>query len=373
MDLSKPIPVSFSCSPPSSAVSLLKENLSPSSNPPAQSDLLRSIRATLHGLRSPENESSSIQSVLHWSDELAAEEELTWDAYTLVASVGGVIRKKWDFKPGHQRIQWACAGYIDQPTSIISISSTSPARYTSDLHAGPPPPKDLSERPTFGPFAKIQQETRRDVEPGSRPRAIYVFFRNMGKVFLVNGIEYTFNLPFVTRKAWPMFPHGVLIQRILDSTEIEEANISGDPPLPTIFSFTNPFAEVTAIGLTKKIFGGFRQLPLSLKAPGSEESTSAHERIPPQEVVIWVSQRDAHTTDDLLLTLDVETRVVTLWRYAYIKSEQNPVSREGPDAAMDTGEPENAGMHTASELEMERLRPLFWFERLYQFEVSSSE
>lgn len=378
MDLSKPIPISFYRTPPTSAVSLLSKSTSKNKSLPdtlVESDLLRSIRATLHGLRSQSNEKSQIRSSLYWSDDLCAEEELAWDAYTLVVSSGGVIRKKWDFTEGRQRIQWACIGHIDQPASIVAISSTSPARYTSDLHAGPPPPKDPSERPSFGPFATIQQEPKRDVELGSRPRAIYVFFRNMGKVFLANGIEYTFNLPFVARKAWPVFPHGVIIQRILDPTEIEEANLSGDPPLPTIFSFTNPFAEVTAIGLINHIYGGFRQLPVSLRPLDALDTSSPsdHERIPPHEVVVWVSQRGPYTSDDVILTLDLETRVMTVWRYAYVKPQEKPAVREGLEAAVDNDDPPTVGLHTASDLEMERLHPLFWFERLYQFDAPAKE
>jgi anaphase-promoting complex subunit 1 len=293
-------------------------------------------------------------------------EELTWDAYTVVLSSGSTIRKKWDFTQGNQRIQWACIGYIDQPTSIISISSTSPARYTSDIHSGPPPPKSPSERSTFGPFAAIQQVPKRDIEPASRSRAVYVFFRNMGKVFLTNGIEYTFNLPFVTRKAWPVFPHGVLIQRILDPTEIVEANLSGDPPLPTIFSFTNPFAEVSAVGIANQIVGGFRQLPLSLKP--LDIQIRDHERIPPQEVIIWVSHRGPQTSDDIILTLNLETTVLTVWRYAYVKPQEESAGKEGSTPSMDTDE-----LSSSNELEIERLCPFFWFERLHRFNIPPQE
>jgi anaphase-promoting complex subunit 1 len=370
MDSSKPVPISFYRTPELSAVSQLRNSSRHKeafSNITFESDLLRSIRASLHGLRSPESDSVPIHTLPYWSDELAAEEELTWDSYKLIISSGGVIRKKWDFTEGHQRIQWACIGYIDQPTSIVSMSSTSPARYTTDLHAGPPPSRSPSERSTFGPFATVQQEQKREVEFGSRPRAIYVFFRNMGKIFLTNGIEYTFNLPFVTRIAWPAFPHGVIIQRVLDPTEIEEANVSGDPPLPTIFSFTNPFAEVTAVGVTSQIIGGFHQVPVSLNALHPRD----HEHITPQEVIVWVSQRGPQISDDIVLMLNPETRLMTVWRYAHLTVEK-PVGGEVPDLVTGKdllGSPRSV----SSEMEVDRLRPCVWFEKLYQFHAPLEE
>ena len=370
MDPLKPIQVGLHPLPPSSATSLLrrcqKRKAAAGSNDRPESDLLRSIKATLHGSNPPQGSETSTIHSLYYEDETALETELTWDAYTVVLSCGGVIRKKWDFSQGNQRIQWACIGHLNQPTSIFSISSTSPARYTSDLHSGPPPIKDPSARETFGPFSSVQQEQHKEVEAASRPKGTFVFFRNIGKVFLSNGIEYTFNLPFVTRRAWPAHPHGVIIQRVFDPSELEEARISGDPPLPTLFSFTNPFAEVAAVGVSSRILGGFGSRPITLENPPG--LTAHQEQIPPQEIVIWVSQRGTISQDDIALTLDPDVRTMTLWRYVYVDPDGEKLA---PDK--DNDEDMRSTMSDTSELEVESLRPCFWFEKLVCFHVPQTE
>jgi anaphase-promoting complex subunit 1 len=370
MDPSKPILVGLHPLPTSAATSLLrqcqKRKAAAGLNDYPESDLLRSIKATLHGSDPPRGSETSTIHSLHYEDETSLETELTWDAYTVVLSCGGVIRKKWDFSQGNQRIQWACIGHLNQPTSIFSISSTSPARYTSDLHSGPPPIKDSSTRETFGPFSSIQQEQLKEVEAASRPKGTFVFFRNIGKVFLSNGIEYTFNLPFVTRRAWPAHPHGVVIQRVFDPSELEEARISGDPPLPTLFSFTNPFAEVAAVGVSSRILGGFGSRSIILEHPPS--LTGSQEQVPPQEIVIWVSQRGNISQDDLAITLDPDVHTMKLWRYVYVDPDG-----EKPKPGKDNDDNMGSTISAGSELEVERLRPCFWFEKLVCFDVPQTE
>ena len=88
--------------------------------------------------------------------------------------------------------------------------------------------RDNRTRTTFGPFERAEQERRREIEPESRVRATFVFLRSVGWIYLLNGIEYTFSLPFIVRRAWPLYPHGVIIQRVLAPTEVEEAELTGD-------------------------------------------------------------------------------------------------------------------------------------------------
>ena len=369
MDPLKPIQVGLHPLPPSAATSLLKRcqkrKAAAGSNDYPESDLLRSIKTTLHGSDPPRGSETSTIHSLYYEDETSLETELTWDAYTVVLSCGGVIHKKWDFSQGNQRIQWACIGHLNQPTSIFSILSTSPARYTSDLHSGPPI-KDPPTRATFGPFCSVQQEQHKEIDVASRPRGTFVFFRNIGKVFLSNGIEYTFNLPFVTRRAWPAHPHGVIIQRVFDLSELEEARISGDPPLPTLFSFTNPFAEVAAVGVSSRILGGFGSRPITLENPPSP--TNPQEQILPQEIVIWVSQRGKISRDDIILTLDPDVHTMTLWRYVYIDPDG-----EKPKPQKHSDEDIQPKISIGPELEVESLRPCFWFEKLVCFDAPQTE
>ena len=53
-------------------------------------------------------------------------------------------------------------------------------------------------------------------------------------------MDYTFSLPFIVQKAWPISPHDIIIQRVLEPTEIVKADLSSDAILPTIFSATSP-------------------------------------------------------------------------------------------------------------------------------------
>ncbi|KAH9830809.1 uncharacterized protein C8Q71DRAFT_716467 [Rhodofomes roseus] len=231
------------------------------------------------------------------------------------------MRKRWNFCEDDQPVQWACIGWFDQPGAIVSASSLRPAHYAYDYHDQTTPIAEASERETFGPFARAQQDHKREQEPGSRARAIFIFLRSIGRVFLMNGMEYTFHIPFIVRRAWPLSPHGVMMQRQMDPNELEEAKLSGEPALATIFAFTNPYAEPAPIGLTDKILGGFNNIPPTLK---DDDPHKAIVTIPAEEQVVFVSQRTTHTADQIAITVDAAKKTVTIWRYAFIKPKNIP-------------------------------------------------
>ena len=298
--------------------------------PPEESKLLKAIRQNLRGSRSASDTFINIARYAAIEDvplpranphvEPYGEEELSWDTYTVTWTVGGVMRKRWSFREDDQPVQWACIGWFDQPGAIASASSR-PAHYTHDYQDKANPMTESSDRPTFGPFARAQQDRKREEEPGSQARAIFILLRSIGRVFLMNGMEYTFYIPFIVRRAWPLSPHGVMMQRQLDAAEVEEAKVSGEPPLPTIFAFTNPFAEPAPIGLTERISGGFNNLPATLK---DEDSQKAMVTIPADEQVVFVSQRTADVADPLVVTVDAVQKKLTVWRYALIKPKDIP-------------------------------------------------
>jgi anaphase-promoting complex subunit 1 len=153
---------------------------------------------------------------------------------------------------------------------------------------------------------------------------VFVFLRSIGKIYLVNGIEYTFSLPFIVRKAWALYPHGVMIQRVLDPTEVEEAELTGDTTLPTIFSVTSPFSEAASVGLTAGILGGSDTAADTLKDE-DENTTRPLKSVPATETVVWVSHRGPESTDDVLVTVDVERHQLAIWRYVYIKPKDTPL------------------------------------------------
>ena len=302
--------------PTSSAHEYLNRVSRARSTPSGETDLLKSIRIALRG--SDTESISAVQSTsFFYEGEPWREDELTWNAHTVILSSGGVMRKKWDFGEEGQSIQWACIGWLEQntPTSTLLHSSQPHLSVTTS---------DPAVRPTFGPFAQVQQNSVLALGKPTRVASVFVFLRSIGKIFLTNGLEYTFSLPFIVRKAWPLSPHGVMIQRVLEPSEIEEAEVTGDAVLPTIFSVTSPFSEAGTVGLTTGIVGGFYDTTPLLKDE-DENSTKPLKSVAPTEMVVWTSHRGPASHYDVLITIDVGQRQLSIWRYAYIKPKDTPV------------------------------------------------
>ena len=303
----------------SSAVQLLEQASRFSTDADDESDLLKSIRGALRG------SGTEPVSTVHSStlSQGWAETEITWNAHTLIMSSGGVMQKRWNFEEEGQPIQWACVGvYWLTSLTDSKLSAHSAARCTSDRDHRPG--DDPSKKSTFGLFTLAQRERERGLERGVRCPAVFVFLRSIGKIFLLNGLEYTFSLPFIVRKAWALYPHGVMIQRVLDPIEVEEADNTGDTTLPTIFSVTSPFSEAASVGLTKGILGGYDTIPDTLKDE-EENLTKPLKSVPATEIIVWVSNPNPETVDDVLVTVDVEKQQLSIWRYVYIKPKDTPL------------------------------------------------
>lgn len=298
--------------------------LGPITQTTRESNLLSSIRSALRGTSSetvvldPGLHSTSFISL----EEVHGEEELIWNDHTVVLSVGGVMKRKWNFQAEGQPVQWACMAFLEQ-----SVSSSK--RKYSNLQRSEqksPSPKPPAERPTFGPFSQTRQETTPVVTAEGITPAVVVFLRSIGKVFVRNGFEYTFSLPFIVRRAWPVTPHGIILQRALDPGEVEEAELTGDSVLPTIFGITSPFAEAGAVGLTTGIIGGNARTPLVRLKDEAENASRPLKSVPSSEVLIWASHKGPSTSYELVVTVDAEKRGLSIWRYVYIKPKDTPTS-----------------------------------------------
>lgn len=302
-------------------------------DPAQESVLLRSIRSALRGSNPDRDwQHSAFYDV---SFELETEdasvvEELLWDQERVVLCAGGVIQKQWSFLHEGQPVQWACNGWLQQAGAVAAPRSS--GHYTNEAHSGlslsreRERERDTRARATFGPFERAEQERRREIEPEERVRATFVFLRSVGWIYLRNGVEYTFSLPFIVRKAWPLHPHGVIIQRVLEPTEVQEAELTGDDTLPTVFSLTSPLAEATVVDYAADIVGGFHSVPLSL-VHDDESSGRASEPLSACEVILWVSHQGHGEDSDLLVTVHPERRQLSVWRYAYVKLGDVPFSR----------------------------------------------
>ena len=315
----EPILISFNARPATPSSRYFARSGS-NDNPTSRgSDLLNSIRNALRGSQGePESPVTSV--VFSQTSGSADEDELSWDKHTLFLSSGGVIRKKWSFEGEGQIIQWACVGWFEQPSTLASPSAARSAHYTSSDIQDETVLPDPKQRPTFGPFTRAEQERELLKDSTTRYRAVFVFLRGLGRIFFMNGLEYTFYLPFVVRRAWPLAPHGVIVQRLLEPGEFEEAAVSKDEPLPTTFAMVDPFAEASAVGLTAFIKNG-RPSALDEHEPGTPIAT-----IPAQEHLLWVSGNEADPLEQLALTLNMERNQLSVWHYTYVDPKEGSES-----------------------------------------------
>ncbi|KAH9859030.1 hypothetical protein C2E23DRAFT_717409 [Lenzites betulinus] len=174
-------------------------------------------------------------------------------------------------------------------------------------------------------------ERKHEEDPDIRTRGIFVFLRGMAKIYLLNGLEHTLNLPFIVRKAWPVEPCGLFIQRVVEGWELEENKQSGAEPLTTIFTLTSPFAEPSVIGITDGIRGGFEAHPLQMKPDYAAEQAS----LPPDERILWVTPQARDMVSSLVVTLNVDLNRLSIWRYVYappsssLKTPRAPTAHSG--------------------------------------------
>ncbi|KAJ4490696.1 hypothetical protein J3R30DRAFT_122797 [Lentinula aciculospora] len=291
-----------------------------SSNDEHESVLLKSIKSALRGTGvSPPSTVHSSRVCIGGNN--GTEQELTWNDDNVVLSVGGVVKKKWSFELEGQPVQWACIGWLEESESFPPKHFSERQDFAS---------RSSFERPTFGPFFYTNQKS--SPPPGkrhSKVSAVFVFLRSIGKVYFDSGLEHTFALPFIVRKAWPVTPHGLLIQRVLEPAELYEAELAVEDVLPTIFCLSNPFAEPSAVGLTSGIIGNSGSATLTDE---DENSTKPLKPIPPHEIILWTSHSGPNSPHEIVVTLDSGKRRLKVWRYVYIKPKDSPMRLGGKRA-----------------------------------------
>ena len=291
----------------------------PTESRPPESDLLKAIRSALRGAKT-DAASSVVSQFYPAADTGSEEEELAWDTFNVVLGSGGIIRKKWNFEEDGQPVQWACMGWFEQPASVSSASTRTGSYMSEEPDYQEDSLQDPNERPTFGPFARVATESKTDAEPAVRQKAVFVFLRSIGRVFFMNGLEHTFYLPFLVRKAWGLAPHGVMMQRVLEPGELEEAAASGDEPLPTLFTMVNPFAEASTVGLTQHID---RELP-SILSDFKADPEKNIDTLPANEHVVWTSYPTADPVERIVVTVNTNAKVLAVWRYCYVHPQLLP-------------------------------------------------
>ncbi len=298
--------------PSSSAHKFLSRSTPSTSKPTRETPLLLAIKRALRG--SEFAHGSSIRKSTLFKADTADEPELIWSAHAAVLSYAGVMVKRWSFDEEGESIQWACLGELEQQTGT-------PSKIPLDN----PKTEEGTDRPTFGPFSRYQTDAQAECGPGEPIPAVFVFLRTTCRIYLLNGVEYSCSMPFVVRRAWPVLPHGVIVQRVLESSELIDAENTGEDVLPTIFTITSPFTEPVAVGLTSGILEGPPGIPATLKDE-YEHSTKPLKSIPPTEMIISVSHRSFANDTNIIVTMSVEKRLLSIWRYVFIKPKTSPAS-----------------------------------------------
>lgn len=319
--------------PPTSAAATYLQNTNPAPviPPEDESPLLRAIRRVLRG--SDAESATEIHRSILWTGNEVGDRELHWNAHTAVLSSGGIIIKQWSFKHEEESIQWACLGQLEVSVIKNASSAYSAANFAANAESlastvSASSGSQHADRPTFGPYTRAAN-TKPDIGSVRVASATFIFLRSLVKVYLDDGEDFSFSLPFIVRKAWPVSPHGIIMQRVLEPAELEEAQITGDEILPTIFSITSPFAEAAAVGLTSGIIEGARDKPPQLKDE-DEHATKPLMPVPPMEMLVWTSYLARTMSMHLMVTVDVEKELVSVWHYVYIKPKDSPVPLTRP-------------------------------------------
>jgi anaphase-promoting complex subunit 1 len=233
-------------------------------------------------------------------------------------------------------VRWACMGKLEQS------SSGSPCLNGAAFgtHAMPERSSYSSDHPSkyssFGPFWEWRSPLRERPGQTSLLVAVYIFLRTSLRIFLLDGTDFTVSLPFTVRKAWPLWPHGVMMQRYVDKRELDEAEVTGEYLLPSLFTLTSPLVELSSVGLTKGIVGRPGSSTLVLEDE-TELLNHTLESVDATETVIHVGDHLSKSPETIVVTIEVETCRLSVWSYVYIppmgipeplRSDQNPQSRD---------------------------------------------
>jgi anaphase-promoting complex subunit 1 len=318
------------CSSPSASSKFLsgkRANASRASSSPAPpSTLLQAIRSAFRGA-DPESPKSLSHDGLADIQERSthfvsngAEESLAWSDTAVCWSRGGVIQRYWDFKDQDETVRWACKGKLEQTSSEAPLNnhaSRPEPSATPKSHSITSSTDITSPESNFGPFWKWRAENRKRPGLPLAVDAVYIFLRTSLRIFLMDGTDFTVSLPFTVRKAWAIWPHGVMIQRTVDRKEVEEAEALDEYLLPSLFTLTSPFVELASVGITNGIVG----TPGSTKMVLVDEedlSNRALESVEATEMVVHVGDHWAKTPETVVVTVDSASSKLSIWRYAAI-------------------------------------------------------
>ncbi|KAH0537267.1 hypothetical protein FGG08_005929 [Glutinoglossum americanum] len=330
--------------------------------------------------------------------DMIGEEEIVVTEYCVVWSQGGIVRRAFRFdgkrgdgeKSERERIRLAVLTWFPARAGRKTTEGDGRLDSTSDLNAKPEAfatkTGNFGWPPTQGRPCSSQPLSAQ----GARSRALVVFLKTQAHVYFLSGASHVLHMPFEVERALPS-PRGLIIQRKLPpptrialesspvlpsaplnsfvSTQQQSWSISSsqatiyndvlgphDPvvlpnlyneilslsrmdaasSLPSLYSLTDPEVEMGLIVTTPSThLGSFS---------GSQGPSSAQPgTLSPAEVMVYISapdefellsSEDSTLSFSLAVTINLETRLYTVWNVMYIEPE--PASAVVPSRTLVT-------------------------------------
>jgi len=267
-----------------------------------ESVLLRSIRSALRGSNlDPNLQHATFYDTSSDNEPEGGAEELLWDEKRVVLCAGGVIQKQWSFTTRDNLFSGpALAGF----NSLALL-----LRHDPQVTTQMTPLWALSVNAKVALEPLLDHLIRRNKSVGVRlnqspnVRAIFVFLRSVG--WIIPQQWYRVHIFPTLHRAQSMasVPTWSDYPRVLEPTEVQEAELTGDETLPTVFSLISPLAEATVVDHAANIIGGFHSVPLTLVHDDDDDSDHISEPLSAGEVIVWVSCQGHGEDSDLLVTV----------------------------------------------------------------------
>lgn len=272
-----------------------------------ESDLLKDVRAALRGSEDNISPPTAPRSASFLPSLDEPEYEVIWTENTVILLTGGIITRRWTFHADAQAVHCACIGWLGRDGENAKTPTVATNTKTIDSNA----------RPTFGPFARSSKHAPKPPKPETPTLAVFVFLRSLCRVYaLKTGTEYCIPLPpIVVSHAWPITPHGVLLQRAIEPGELKEKEGEQWEGYPGMCSLTEPFTDAFYPLIVSGLVGGLDGVSTATVTAKPKEKWLTE-----ASSLIWVSHKCSSSKAELAATFDCSTSQVSLYRYAHISS-----------------------------------------------------
>ena len=233
------------------------------------SQMLKTVRSLLQTSDPP----NKIQGrILQTCPSGEGSEELVWTRSTIVHSVGAVVCRQWNFDDLDEEIHAVCwAKFEEKGTGRVPPADRQPLDSVFETD----PWKNSSSESVFGPYGRVMRaSTSKSGSPattlashhyhgpgtGFLVRALCVFFRSFAYLYGNDGAEYRIDLPICPRRAWPLFPVGVLLERRIP-VDITNWNRPIYEHNATFYSLSAPLHSIVPVGMAHRILHSSLNLP----------------------------------------------------------------------------------------------------------------